>query len=322
MKIALLVNRESFDKYSKTLPDGWEGIHLGNGVPDADALAATGAEAMVVDAMTKIDADIIGRMPKLKLIHSQGVAYNGIDTAAADAAGVYVCNNAGVNDRAVAEQAILLILALLKNFRSNEDAVYAGRQIETKTAYFMGGITELGSCHVGVVGMGAIGRALAERLAAFGCRLSYFNRTQKPDCGVPYLPLEELYAECDVVSLHVPVSPETENMVNAETLKKFKRGAILVNTARGELMDHEAVVAALVSGQLGGLAADTLAPEPVLLDNPVIASLPVELRSRVALSPHVGGITADCFIRSFEHIWENIAALERGERPDCVVNKV
>jgi lactate dehydrogenase-like 2-hydroxyacid dehydrogenase len=250
------------------------------------------------------------------------VAYNAIDLAAAARAGVYVCNNAGVNARAVAEQAITLILALLKDFRFNEDAVYGGRQIDAKTSCFAGGITELGDCHVGIVGLGATGTALAERLRAFGCRLSYYSKTQKPERGIEYLPLQELYSKCDIVSLHVPVTGETENMIDDAALASFKRGAILVNTARGELMDHGAVVRALESGALGGLAADTLAPEPVRPDNPIIASLRPEIRRRVALSPHIGGITAGCFLRTYEHVWANVAAIERGERPDCVVNGV
>jgi len=135
-----------------------------------------------------------------------------------------------------------------------------------------------------------------------------------------YMPLDELYAGCDIISLHVPVTPETQNMINDETLKRFKPGAILINTARGELMDHEAVAQALISGQLGGLCADTLAPEPFLLNNPLISDLPDEIRRHVTLSPHIAGITAGYFGRSYAHIKNNIEAIERGERAKCIVN--
>ena len=322
MKAALLVNRENFETYAPSVPEDWTLVHLGSGVPDAQKVIATGADVLVVDAIMRIGPDIIGHMPNLKMIHSQGVAYNGIDLKAAADAGVYVCNNAGVNAQAVAEQTILLILALLRNFRVFEDMTYTGHQMQAKTSCFKNGLPELGSMRVGIVGLGAIGQATSERLKAFGCRLSYYSRTPKPECGIEYLPLDELYAKSDIVSLHVPVTPQTENMINDEALLKFKRGAMLINTARGELVDHRAVVRALVSGQLGSFGADTLAPEPVLQDNPFLTSLPEQYRERVALSPHVAGITAGCFIRAYENVYANIGAIGRGQRPSCIVNGI
>ena len=322
MKVALLVNRENFETYAPPVPKDWTLIHMGNGTPDIEKVIATAADVLVVDAIMKIGPDILSNMPDLKMVHSQGVAYNGIDLKAAADAGVYVCNNAGVNAQAVAEQAILLILALLRNFRTYEDMTYTGRQMQAKTACFKNGLPELGSMRVGIVGLGAIGTATAERLKAFGCELSYFSRTKKPDCGIAYLPLDELYAMSDIVSLHVPVTPETENMIGDKALAKFKPGAMLINTARGELVDHEAVLRALSSGQLGSFGADTLAPEPVLEDNPFLKALPDALRGRVALSPHVAGITAGCFMRAYENVLNNIEAISRGERPVCVVNGI
>lgn len=347
MRVALLINRRNFEMYSRWDDTGWELVHMGNGAPVAGEVVAAGADALVVDAIMRIGPDIICNMPELKLIHSQGVAYNSIDVDAARGAGVYVCNCAGVNARPVAEHAILLILALLKGFRGGEDMVYSGRQMEAKTACFENGLPELYGLKVGIVGYGAIGKMLAAMLRPFGCEVRYFSRsggTVKPPLGggaatrgagdrlacmqpgerdlsdAIYMPLEQLYAGSDIVSLNVPVTPETTNMINAETLRRFKRGAILINTARGELVDHAAVADALISGHLGGFGTDTLAPEPVLADNPFLRSLPVELRPRVALSPHVAGITAGTFVRAYEHIRRNIEALERGDKPSRVVN--
>ncbi|NLB28848.1 MAG: hypothetical protein GX823_01255 [Clostridiales bacterium] len=320
MKVALLINRDNFEKYSPKAPPEWEIIHMGNGAPDAEKVLSTGADVLVVDAVMKIGREIIGKMPSLKLIHSQGVAFNAIDLAAARDAGICVCNNPGINASAVAEQAVLLILSLLRNYSRYEAMVFEGRQMEAKTECFREGLPELGDLTVGIVGLGAIGAALAERLKAFGCRLLYYSRREKPGCGLEYVALEKLYASCDIVSLHVPVSPETENMIDAQSLPLFKKGALLINTARGELVDHSAVLGALTSGQLGGFGTDTLSPEPVLADNPFLAALPAALRSRVALSPHIGGITAGCFARAYAHIFSNIAAVEKGERPDSVVS--
>ena len=321
MKIALLINKDNFEKYSAWGDAGWELVHLGNGEMDKDRLIATGADALVVDAVVKVGADVIDSMPSLKLVHSQGVAYNAIDLDAAKAANVYVCNNAGMNARAVAEQAMLLILNLVKSFRRNEDMVYDGRQMEAKTACFVDGLPELYGRSVGIVGLGAIGTELLGMLKAFGCKVFYYNR--RGDIKVPdaeYLPLDELYAKSDIVSLHAPVTAETTDMISADTLKLFKHGALLINTARGELVDHTAVVDALKSGQLGGFGTDTLAPEPVLAGNPFLTGLPEELRSRVALSPHIAGITAGFFTRAYAHIRKNIEAIASGNKPDCIVN--
>ena len=321
MKVALLINRDNFEKYSAWKDVGWELLHFGNGEPDPEATIATGADVLVVDAVMKIGPDILEKMPGLKMVHSQGVAFNSIDIASAKKAGVYVCNCAGVNARAVAEQSVLLILALLKGFRKNEDMVYSGKQMDAKVACFKNGLPELFGKKAGIIGLGAIGKALTDMLKAFGCEVCYYTRSGNRGLdGVTYMPLEEIYATCDIISLNVPVTHETTDMINAGTLKMFKRGAILINAARGELMDHAAVVDALKSGQLGGLGADTLAPEPFLLDNPVLCALPEELRDRVALSPHIAGITAGTFIRAYERIKSNIDAITRGERPDCVVN--
>ena len=321
MKVALLINHENFEMYSNWESTRWDLIHMGNGDPDPGSVIDTGADVLVVDAIMKIGPEIIQNMPSLKMIHSQGVAFNGIDIDSAQKTGIYVCNNAGVNAQPVAEQTVLLILALLKKFRWGEDMVYAGRQMEAKMDSFKSGIPELGGLKVGIVGLGAIGKALAALLTPFGCKVSYYARSgdQRVD-GLLYMPLDELYANSDIVSLNVPVTPETMDMINSESLKKFKRGAILINAARGELMDHEAVVDALKSGQLGGIGADTLSPEPFLLDNPVLCTLPEELRDRVALSPHIAGITAGTFIRVYERIKRNIETVAGGGRPDYIVN--
>lgn len=320
MKIALLVNKENFERYSNWKDAGWDLVHLGNGTPDFEKIAETGADALVVDAILPVPGELISKMPGLKLVHSQGVAFNAIDTEAAKKAGVYVCNCAGANAKPVAEQAMLLMLALLKRFRYNEDMVYAGRQIEAKTECFQNGQPELGLCHVGIVGYGAIGRALAAMLRPVGCKLSYYDPVIPSQPDIEALSLDEIYAQCDIISLHVPVLPSTKEMINDNTLKCFKRGAILINTARGELIDQDALIRALESGQLGGFGADTLSPEPILPDNPFLLALPESLKSRVALSPHIAGVTSGSFVRFYAQIKRNIEALSKGQKPECVVN--
>jgi phosphoglycerate dehydrogenase-like enzyme len=321
MKIAVLVNYSNFMKYTApgAVPSEWELIHIGNGAPDEASIIATDADAILADPMCPVTANIIGGMTHLKLVQSQGVGYNLFDLEATRKAGVYVANCAGANASAVAEQALLLMLALLKKFTENEDMVFAARQIEAKTRCFENGLTELGDCHVGIIGMGAIGRATAARLAAFGSRISYYSRREIPDCGFSYLPLDALYAQCDILSLHVPVSAETTGMINNEAIDRMKPGALIINTARGEIVDQDAVCRALTDGRLGGYGTDTYTPEPVTPDNPLLA-LPPEVRKKVALSPHIGGITEGSFHRYFDVVWKNMRKVNQNLRPDNIVN--
>ena len=322
MNLAFLVDKGNFDSYCKYVPEGWHVIHMGAGKPDEDALIATQADAILVDPMIPITANVIEHMPQLKIIHSFGVGFNQIDVAAAAKAGVYVCNNAGVNAVAVAEQAVLLILATLRKYHEAEAMTYAARQGEFKGRCFKDGLKELSDCTVGLLGLGAIGQATAKLLAPFGCKLYYNKRhpvANAEELGVEYCTQEELFRKCDIISLHVPVTPETTNIICDETINMMKPGAVVVNTSRGELVDQEAVVRALTDGRLGGFAADTLAPEPVQPDNPII-NIPEELRNHVSLSPHIGGITAATFNRSYVKAFANIDAAVNGKRPGDIVN--
>lgn len=322
MKAAILLDEGNIRSYGASMPEDWEPVFLGNRPSDPETLAKTDAEAILTDPMLPITADMIRALPKLKIIQSFGVGYNRIALAAAKEAGVYVCNSPGVNAEAVAEQTVLLILASLRHFHEAERYVYAAKQGEYKKNCFGAALTELSECSVGLLGFGAIGRETAKRLAPFGCRIYYNKRRPlSPEEAFPaeYRSKEDILRTCDIISLHMPVTAETTNIINDETLNLIKEGAILINTARGELVDQEAVCRALTSGRLGFFAADTLAPEPVQPDNPII-NLPETLRNRMALSPHIGGITRNTFIRSYAMDYANIQKAMSGERPDHIVN--
>ena len=321
MKVAVLVNKANCERYTApgVVPSDWELTHLGNGTPDEDKVIATDADAILVDSMSPVSARVINGLKNLKIIQTQGVGYNFVDTEAAQKAGVFVSNCAGANASAVAEQVILLMLAVLRNAVVNHNMVFAAKQIEAKNHCFESGLRELGDCHVGIVGFGAIGKEVAKRLDAFGCRISYFDIFEANGVKYSRLTLDEIYAQCDIISLHVPVTPDTVNMINDETLAKMKPGAIIINTARGDIVDHEALCRALESGRLGGAGLDTLAPEPVTADNPIL-KLSDEAKGRVVLSPHIAGITAGSFCRYYDIAWSNIRRVSVGERPKNVVN--
>ena len=158
----------------------------------------------------------------------------------------------------------------------------------------------------------------------FGCELFYDSAHRKdPETekafSVTYLPLGELLAACDIISLHAAVTPQTCGMVNAAFLSQMKNGSYLINTARGELVDHLAVKEALFSGKLAGAGFDTLSPEPVPADHPLVR-LPPEVEDRVVFSPHLGGITASSFCRAHRHMWSNVVRVFNGFQPDSIVN--
>lgn len=326
-KVLYLTSRKRVEKYTdfSRVPKDWELIYLDSIYKDEEALKAGGdADFIVVDAISPVGRSLMERMPNLRLIHSEGVGFERIDVRAAKEAGIYVCNNASLNSGAVAEQAILLMLALLRRFAEGDSLVRAGRQGWAKGSFILDGIPELESCHVGIVGFGSIGRATAARLRAFGSEVSYYGRHRLPEeeeetLGAGYLPLDELLSVCDIVSLHLPVTPETTNFVNRDFLKKMKKTAFLINTARGEIVDQLALRDALESGEIAGAGLDTLCPEPAALDNPLL-NLSGACRYRVAFSPHIGGTTDGVFYRLHRNIWNNLLLAAAGERPNNIVN--
>ena len=327
MKICVLGDKAY---YKRILPDNGridspDVVFLGRGATNDEVVAAMpDAQILIADAIAEVNADLIERLPKLVLIQSEGVSYNSFDCACAAERGVFVCNNAGMNSGAVAEQAILLMLGLLRSVATSDAAVRQGRQMEVKMRFMREGITDLADCTVGLVGMGAIAQATAARLTAFGCRVLYANRSRKSAelegrLGVEYMGLDDLLASSDIVSLHCAVTPETTGMVDAGFLAKMREGSYLVNTARGQLVDNEALACALESGHLAGAGLDTVYPEPVELSNPLL-HLSQEAARRVLFSPHLGGITTGSMRRGQAHMWENVAAVEAGQRPTCIVN--
>ncbi len=327
MKVLIIGNQDRYEKFRPDLPvyDQSEKIFCPRGASDQTLLeAAADADVILADAISPVSAYVIEHMPNLKMIHSEGVAFDKLDTDAAAQKGIFVCNNKGQNADAVAEQAILLMLGLLRSVVTGHQAVCEGRQIQVKEALMVQGITDLEDCRIGLIGLGDIGKATAKRLSAFGCQCCYYSRHQKSaqeeaECSVSYLPLDELLSCCDIVSLHMAVNEETVNFINRDRIAKMKDGALLINTGRGELVDNEALCQAIESGKLGGAGLDTIFPEPVQADNPLVL-LAGKLPGRILLAPHIGGITTGSFKRMHRHMWENVTRLSQKEKPDCIVN--
>jgi phosphoglycerate dehydrogenase-like enzyme len=254
----------------------------------------------------------IARAPHLRLIQKIGVGVNTIDLDAARARGIAVCNLPGTNSRAVAEHTLALTLAALRRVPAFDTAVRAGRGW-TLDPGVQDALGELGGRAVGLVGYGAVPRMLAPLLSALGADVLYTARTPKPDAAGRWCSLADLLAQSDVVSLHVPLTPETERMIDTAALARMRDGAVLVNTARGALVDEPALVAALRSGKLRAAALDVFAEEPLPPSSPLLAL------DNVVLAPHVAWLTPETFDRSLALAAENCRRLAAG---DELLNRV
>lgn len=275
--------------------------------------ACRDTDILIVDAMGTADKEIITAMPKLRLIQSEGVGYQGVDVDFAAQMGIPVCNNKGVNDTAVAEDALLLMLACLKQMITGHQSVYDGRQIDVKKASF-GAVRELSQCTVGLIGFGDIAKVTAKFCNALGARVLYTNRTRyrelEDEYNVAYCSLDELLAQADFVSLHVAVTDDTREMVNDSFLHKMKSDAYLINTSRGDLVDNQALLNALLDDEIAGAGLDVIAPEPVEKDNILLDE---RIKDKLILTPHIAGITNLTVQKIYRNIWENITRTINGK---------
>lgn len=284
------------------------------------------ARIIFTDAITYVTGEIMDQLPELKMIHSEGVGHNCIDSAAAKEHGVFVCNNKGCNAASVAEHTIMLMLMALRYGIPGHNAVIEGRQIEMKQEAIAARKPGLFQCSVGLVGFGDTAQATARRLAAFGCPLYYYTAHRRSpeveaDFGVTYLPLDELAKTCDVISLHCAVTPDTVRMIDAGFINSMKPDSVLVNCARGALVDNEALRAALIEGRIACAALDTIEPEPTPGDHPLV-DLPEQARRRAVYSSHLGGSSGGSFAKAHLTMWENARRILNGERPTNVVNGI
>ncbi len=265
------------------------------------------AEASVLwHVIEPVSADVIGRAGNLRLIQKIGVGVNTIDLEAAKAAGIAVCNMPGTNSRAVAEMTLLLMLAVLRRHAALDAATRRGEGWKLGPEWF----DSYGEIHgrtVGLVGFGAVPRILAPILSALGARLLYHTPARKDDAGAEWCDLATLLEQSDIVSLHLPLTPASERMIDADALRRMKPGAILINTARGGLVDGPALVAALKSGRLCGAGLDVFDEEPL---DPADALLGL---GNVVLSPHLAWLTPETIERSIVVGCENCRRLAQGE---------
>jgi len=255
-----------------------------------------GVQALIA-AVTRIGAEELDLLPDLRLVANYGVGYDSVDVAACRERGVSVTNTPGVLDAAVADLTLALILACRRHLATSDRFVREGRWRRGWARPELLGHDLAGST-LGVVGMGRIGSQVARRAEAFGMRVTHHGRSDG-------LPLDELLRTADVVSLHVPLTPETNGVISRERLALLGDGATLVNTARGAIVDEKALVDELVSGRISA-GLDVFADEPHVPER--LLGLP-----NVVLTPHIASATVETRAAMTRVLVDNVLAFVRGE---------
>jgi D-3-phosphoglycerate dehydrogenase len=243
------------------------------------------ADALLIRSGVQVDAALLDAAPKLQVIGRAGIGVDNVDIEAATRKGVLVMNTPGGNSVSVAEHTLALMLAMARAVPQANDSMHAGRWEKKK---FEG--QELRGKTLAVLGLGRIGVEVVKRARAFDLEVigfdPYVPQLVARDLNVPLLPLSELWSRADYITMHVPLTAETERMINRDTLRKMKKGVRIVNCARGELIDEEALAEAIRSGHVAGAALDVFTEEPP--KNSPLSSLPQAL-----LTPHIAGSTAE-----------------------------
>ncbi|MDI6809550.1 MAG: 2-hydroxyacid dehydrogenase [Candidatus Eisenbacteria bacterium] len=290
-------------------PEGLDLVFVETSSQEEQVAKARDAD-YILCSWTPVPGQVIEAGEKLKLIQKYGIGVDKIDMKTAAQKGIPVCICAGVNAVAVAETAITLMLAVYKQLCVAHNSLRAGHWLkwELRTACY-----ELWQKTVGIIGGGNIGRAVAKRLShGFECRVLYYDVLRLPQetetaMGMIYASMEDLLRQADIVSLHIPLLPETRGLIGAKAFALIKPTAVLINTARGGVVDEPALIEALQKKTIAGAGLDVFAKEPPDPDNPLLRM------DNVVVTPHNGGGTVDTAKRIVSHAFDNIMRVERGE---------
>ena len=281
--------------------------------PDEVVKRAADAEIILTNK-TVLTREQIHSLPKLRYIGVLATGYNIVDVVAARERNIPVTNVPTYGTRSVAQHTFALLLELTQHAGHHAQTVRDGRW--TKCAdfcYWDYPLVELESLRMGIVGLGRIGRAVADLAQAFGMPVLAAGTTPKPSpAGVHFVPLETLFRQSDVVSLHCPLTPETKNLVNAQRLALMKPTAFLLNTSRGPLVDERALADALNSGRIAGAAVDVLSVEPPPADNPLLRA------KNCMVTPHIAWATRAARARLMQVAVANIRAFLSGNAENVV----
>lgn len=282
------------------------------------------ARALVIPAVgPKLDAKLFADS-RIELIQVTGAGIDRLDADAMKAKGIAIANVPGGSSTAIAEYAVSSALALLRRTFWADGELRKGLYVDARRRMVSENLAGLEGLTVGVVGLGVIGMTVAQTFHSLGSRIVYHDPAPRDADAVSRidavaLPLNELLATADIVTLHVPLLPSTASMLGERELGQMKAGAILINAARGGIVDEAALVQYLANGHLGGAAVDVYSSEPPAEDNPLITAGD-EVGRRLLLTPHIAGVTRQAWAKLFSSAWNNVERLLLHDEPP--VNRV
>ena len=292
-----------------------------NSLSDSEIIAAVKGASVILGDFTfkrRITREIAMAAKGAKLIQQPSVGYQHIDIDACTEAGIPVANTAGANTVSVAEHTIMVALCLLKKLMLAHRTTVAGewRQLDMDSVEMYGKVW-------GLIGMGKIGKAIAERLIAFGVKAIYYDpfrltSSEEKQFSASYAKIDEMLGTSDIVSVHCPLTDETKGLINEKRLMLMKPSAVLINIARGEIIEEEALARALTEKRIAGAALDVYGEEPLTAANPLMSIQ----SDNLILTPHFAGTTNEAKIRVISSAMNNIAKALAGEKPDFVVNPI
>lgn len=273
-------------------------------------------EAVIGMILKPLPPAVVAAMKHLKLVQVLSAGYDEVDLDALRAMRVPLATNGGANAVAVAEHAIMLMLAVYRHLAMLDARVKSGGWLKGPIGSLR--YHEIEGKTVGLVGLGMIGRQVAKRLRAFGARIVYYDMFRpspqvEAELEVEYLPFEDLLRTADILSLHIPLSPESQHLIGREQLALMKPSAIFINTARGGLVDQDALYEALRDGKIMAAGLDTVEPEP---PDP---SLPLLTLPNITITPHIAGPTVESWPKRLRNGYANLLRVAAGEKPMWIV---
>ncbi|MCU4181544.1 2-hydroxyacid dehydrogenase [Bosea sp. BH3] len=299
---------ERADKLRAFLPPGFVLTH-GTARGDEHMKQIIAEADYAISGQVAVSGDVLRAAKKLKLLHKWGVGYDNLDIATAKELGIRVARTTGSNAVPVAEFAIGLMFSSLRFLAHGHAELKKGKWI---TGNIPGETFMLSGKTVGIVGFGAIGKNVARMLKGFGCTILYNKRQPLPAdeeavLGVSYATIPELLERADIVSLHCPMTPETANLIDAAAFRAMKKSAILVNVARGGVVDEVALVEALRAKEIAGAAMDVFSVEPLPADSELLTL------DNLVVTPHLAAMASDNFAPTVKRMFDNILLCSRGE---------
>jgi len=295
-------------------PDGFTTSLLDGGLSEGEQKSAVAEADFILHFGTPVHDDVLRAAGKAKLVQMMAAGYDEMNLELMSELGIPCANNGGANSWAVSDHTLMLMLALNKKLALGERSVRDGswnRSVGRLNTYEMAGKL------VGLVGIGNIGRQVARRVQAFDALVQYhdvypLDEEREKELNVTRVGLDELFRTSDIVSLHTPLTAETRHLVNRERIATMKSTALLINTARGAVVDEAALIEGLQAGRIAGAGIDVFEQEPIDPANPLLAM------DNVVLTPHIAGITWDTWSRRARFAYANMQRVWRGETPQAV----